>query len=420
MYNNLFSDDFKTVIETVASTLKSKFPERYSNFQEKLELISSFLENSCITALIHPHSEKNLIKFLSFFNISSSSYFFVCIEFDGIDLSNRSEIFQQVREILTSTVPCLVSMPVVNRLIVFVPVNADCTGEMLREMQEKIVQQFTCAFSKTDVKMKIGVSAVYDKLEGSSEAYHSSLIALNEITEVCGTSFFNYSQNFSIVSDIEIQKYEQRILNRIIIGDCEGTKALVQMWLSLLLSRFQNLNIVRNMVFKMIIFVRKSIIDVNDESFVLRDENDIFEKLSNCFNYSDFMEFSISKFSEFAVCMSQKQNVREKPIISRVKKYIISHIGEDISLGHTAKVVGINPFYLSKLFKDETGLKFIDFVNGNRLQKAKIMLTSGDKSIKEISYACGFTDQNYFAKIFKKYYGVTPTEYKNMIVFEKG
>ena len=71
------------------------------------------------------------------------------------------------------------------------------------------------------------------------------------------------------------------------------------------------------------------------------------------------------------------------------------------------------------LFKDETGLSVIDYINRHRISQAESMLSDQSLAIKDVAYSVGFSDQMYFSKVFKKHTGKTPTEYKRLIV-EKG
>ena len=75
-------------------------------------------------------------------------------------------------------------------------------------------------------------------------------------------------------------------------------------------------------------------------------------------------------------------------------------------------MVNISPYYFSKVFKEESGLNFIEYLTNIRIDKAKELLDSTSLSIKEICVSCGYTDPNYFSRSFKKKVGVTPTEYK--------
>lgn len=70
------------------------------------------------------------------------------------------------------------------------------------------------------------------------------------------------------------------------------------------------------------------------------------------------------------------------------------------------------PTILSKLFKESENVNYIDYVNNLRIEYAKKQLMETEKSIKEICMESGYGDPNYFSRIFKKWTGVTPTEYR--------
>ena len=75
-------------------------------------------------------------------------------------------------------------------------------------------------------------------------------------------------------------------------------------------------------------------------------------------------------------------------------------------------IVNISPYYFSKIFKEDTGENFIEYLTNIRIEKAKELLSGSDYSMKEICAMVGYSDPNYFSRTFKKNVGVTPTEYK--------
>ena len=77
-----------------------------------------------------------------------------------------------------------------------------------------------------------------------------------------------------------------------------------------------------------------------------------------------------------------------------------------------ADFAGVSSFYLSKLFKEEKGETFINFVSDKRLEKSCQLLAETDLSIKEITADVGYNDQNYYSRIFKSKYGLSPKEYR--------
>ena len=85
---------------------------------------------------------------------------------------------------------------------------------------------------------------------------------------------------------------------------------------------------------------------------------------------------------------------------------------KNISLDDVSKVVNISPYYFSKLFKEEAGVNFIDYLTKKRIDYAKELLEDNTYSIKEVCAMCGYSDPNYFSRIFKKKENVTPSEYR--------
>ncbi len=110
------------------------------------------------------------------------------------------------------------------------------------------------------------------------------------------------------------------------------------------------------------------------------------------------------------------QNSTEKvdyqPSISRILRYLDEHIAENITLETVAKYTDMNTSYISFLFKKETGINFIDYLQNLRVTKAKELLRKTDYKIYKIAYQVGFNDDKYFYKLFKKHEGMTPLQYR--------
>jgi two-component system response regulator YesN len=83
-----------------------------------------------------------------------------------------------------------------------------------------------------------------------------------------------------------------------------------------------------------------------------------------------------------------------------------------ILLDDVAKFVFLSPKYLSRVFKDEMGIGFKEFVLNSKINEAKKVLSDTEKTINEISYGLGYKNTESFIKIFKKETGLTPTEYR--------
>ena len=102
------------------------------------------------------------------------------------------------------------------------------------------------------------------------------------------------------------------------------------------------------------------------------------------------------------------------PIIEVTKKYLKEHYEEDISLVLLADMTKVTPAYLSRLFTKHEKCGFIDYLNQLRVEQAKIFLTDLGLKNYEVAYRVGFRDEKYFAKVFKKITGLSPSEFRNL------
>lgn len=116
-------------------------------------------------------------------------------------------------------------------------------------------------------------------------------------------------------------------------------------------------------------------------------------------------------------CKTQKIKNR---VIRDVLEYIEKHYSEDISLYTAAEYVHMNHIYISRLFKRELGETFLETLTKYRLKKACELLADCEYKIYEISSMVGIFDPGYFSQVFKKYYGLTPSEYRDRLLATEG
>ncbi|CQR45944.1 HTH-type transcriptional activator Btr [Paraliobacillus sp. PM-2] len=115
-------------------------------------------------------------------------------------------------------------------------------------------------------------------------------------------------------------------------------------------------------------------------------------------------------------CLNVKQHYQSQDKMERTKKYIHDHFDQPINLEELAQLNDLSTTYFSNLFKESTGYTLIDYITNVRLNKAKQLLQKNKYSLKEISYMIGYNDPNYFSRVFKKYYGVSPKQYQQAII----
>lgn len=134
-------------------------------------------------------------------------------------------------------------------------------------------------------------------------------------------------------------------------------------------------------------------------SLIVKSElNYLLVSLVRCFNYSD---------NSTTLSRNYMQSFR------KVLIYIEKHLGDALSLTDLSHIAGFSPNYFSSLFRKINGITLWDYINSKRIDRAIKLISenSDNKTMLEIALMCGFNNTANFNKAFKKFTGVTPSEY---------
>jgi YesN/AraC family two-component response regulator len=112
----------------------------------------------------------------------------------------------------------------------------------------------------------------------------------------------------------------------------------------------------------------------------------------------------------FDKMIQNKENQRNS--MDDIINYIDRNCYHDISLDEVADFANMSSYYLSKMFKKETGINFVTYLTNKKIERAKDMLENTDVPIINIALELSYHEPNYFSKVFKKNTGKTPTEYR--------
>ena len=125
----------------------------------------------------------------------------------------------------------------------------------------------------------------------------------------------------------------------------------------------------------------------------------------------------IEKMMQALVEYLQMDRIRptESQYVKKIKQYMADHLYAPFHVKELAEYMSMSPSYCHAVFKKETGVPLMSYFNGLRLQEAKNFLALGGCSLSDIVEALCFYDYNYFARIFKKHFGITPAQYKKQL-----
>ncbi len=129
------------------------------------------------------------------------------------------------------------------------------------------------------------------------------------------------------------------------------------------------------------------------------------------------MDYIITKYYDLLTSVSLQKSSHTDAITLYAIRYIEEHYTDpEFNLSALSFAMHVSLSHLSTVFKQATGTNLSAYVSELRLEKARCLLSDMHYSISEVSYLSGYADAKYFAKLFKKRMGSTPTEYRNLII----
>lgn len=141
----------------------------------------------------------------------------------------------------------------------------------------------------------------------------------------------------------------------------------------------------------------------------------LFRKLNQCWNekapgYEMMCRSTLLEILCQSMCRDEiNYAVRKK--ITCLLTFMNENLEKKITVREMAEMVNLSPDYLSAQFKCITGFTIVQYLNRNRIDRAKVMLSDGRQKIREVAEKLGFCDEFYFSRVFKKYEGVSPANY---------
>lgn len=108
----------------------------------------------------------------------------------------------------------------------------------------------------------------------------------------------------------------------------------------------------------------------------------------------------------------ERSDAGRQGAISRAAHYTKRHLAEKVTLEAAAAEAGFSPSHFSRIFKEEMGCTFSEYVSRLRVEQSKILLLAGKLSVQEVGDAVGYGEQSYFIKVFRKYTGVSPGKFR--------
>lgn len=138
---------------------------------------------------------------------------------------------------------------------------------------------------------------------------------------------------------------------------------------------------------------------------------DLYNQYIGIPNILEFRDWLVDSVTAFITQTEKRNSERAISTIESAKEYIEQHLSGDLSLEAVSAKVFISPKYLSRLFKEELGVTYTDYITSRRMERAKVLIENNNMTVEQIASTVGYGTAAYFIKKFKEMYGCTPGNY---------
>ncbi|HHV51175.1 MAG TPA: AraC family transcriptional regulator [Clostridiales bacterium] len=208
---------------------------------------------------------------------------------------------------------------------------------------------------------------------------------------------------------------EKKLQSLICSHDKSGAQTLLNELLGhIYCSSNFDLETIKTRVVELIVILSRATIDAGaDVREVFLSNTNYIQKIEQFTSLEDLSVWLNGIMHRFIAYSFDFSQVKHSNVVYKVMEYVKANYNQKISLDDIARHVYLSRAYLSSIFKEETGESLFSYINKVRVEKSKMYLLDDSVSLVEISSLCGFEDQSYFTKVFKKYTGVSPKKYRD-------
>ncbi|ROR30371.1 two-component system response regulator YesN [Mobilisporobacter senegalensis] len=418
----------KIIVEVLSRAigLVNEKREKRSNdllIKEKLETVIPIIENGFIYSIMtSEHFTEDIENYKNMLGINQEYGYILTLVFgetqkgnymtNAVGSSIRTQMnYTKVRELVKEEFDCVIGSVMSNKVSVFIPCNNKIMEYNERiELIEKSRGLVRKLKHNMGISFRIGIGSI-KALNESMESYNESLKSLiNTTGTVAHVDDLPIRSNYEVGYPIDIEK---AILNSIREGNASECIRVTNLFFGWMTENYPDGDMnVKLKILELVLFADHEVFLSGGMTYHFTDRADYLSTIININDNKELQSWLISKLTEVCHNVVVKKEENTNGIIKRAQEYILQYYKKDISLDGISRELDISPYYFSKLFKDVTGINFVEYLTNVRIEKAKELLINSEMSMKEICVQVGYNDPNYFSRIFKKSTGKTPTEFK--------
>ena len=390
--------------------------------REKLEIVVPMIEQGFVMAgLLQEGETSGIENYRQLLGMTEENLFTLVLEFgeeqEGEHMTNPvgtgvrlQRLYGRSCETIRDFYRCYIGPLMTNRLVVCVPTEMEQGDydsrvrdvEKCRQLQKKLSEA-------TGLSCRIGIGSILPP-EKMAESYRDAEKALET-----GKGSVAHCRDLPVFCEYEPDyplHLENRLFDCIKAGKAQEAKEAARNYFDWMEETQKDYEPnIRLKTLEFVLFMEYVAYKSGGLLYRFRDRGEYLE-LAEKEELGKVRSWFVQKAEAAAGNVAGQKKEYSNEAIEKAQEYIRHNYRKDLSLEEMSRQMDMSPYYFSKLFKEVTGSNFVEYVTGVRMKCARELLLEGGKSIKQICAEIGYSDPNYFSRIFKRYEGCTPTEFR--------
>lgn len=416
-----------SVIEKAMKLVEEEQQKREKDLavREKMEAVLPVLENGMIYAILFENNDvSDLNRYRELLDLKEEYGTVIVIEI-GDEIENHKmtnvvgtsvkaqKFYYEFSLIVKEFFSAIVGPVMTNRVVVYIPLDEKILQDEYNE-RVKTIEKTRNMLKKLTTRIELQFRAGIGSIRPFYNSYSSYQEACRALKHVEGSVLHisDYVANQEVDKNYPMET-ENEMFESLRKGNVQHTITLAKDFFTWMENNYSNcLQDIKLKILELVMYAERIAFQEGGMSYHFRDRSEYMTTVEQTESLDRLREWFIDKMKAATEIIHGKSSEKYSDLVECARQYIEANFSKDISLDDVSREVKISPYYFSKVFKDETGDTFVEYLTRLRMDQAKKLLKNRDNSIKQICVESGYSDPNYFSRIFKKNVGVTPSEYR--------
>ncbi|MGG1638017.1 helix-turn-helix domain-containing protein [Paenibacillus sp. NRS-1760] len=266
------------------------------------------------------------------------------------------------------------------------------------------------------VRFSVGVSDIHTFWSTLPKCYEEAVESLEYKLVLGSNQIISYESIKRPKNDLYYPlDTERQLINLMAAGNYDEAAAVLQ---RILITNFSegtlSIQMGKLLMFELVGTMLKAVEQLQlSTKEIMVEKTDLIKQITECETFAEMEEEILDFLKKACDYLQQKKKSHNTDLKSQVVEHVLHNLNDmNISLTSISLAFDINPTYLSRFFKEQTGENLVDFVNKRRVDKVKSLLAETNHAIQDIAEQCGFASSQSLLRVFKKYEGITPGQYR--------